>query len=114
MSLTTSELFQNFLRTSSGLRVRRASMLRAQRVLHSTPTHWLGEEYTIALPADPPNLLSVHRTFVVQLYADADIDAGRVAGRVEHVVSGQATHFSSLEALLAFLARILRGGHSAP
>jgi hypothetical protein len=32
--------------------------------------------------------LSVHRTFVVQLYAEADVQAGRVAGRIEHVVSG--------------------------
>jgi hypothetical protein len=28
-------------------------------------------------------------------------------GRVEHVVSGQVTHFRSLEALLAFMGRLL-------
>jgi hypothetical protein len=28
-------------------------------------------------------------------------------GRVEHVVSGQATHFDSLEELLAFMRRVL-------
>jgi hypothetical protein len=33
--------------------------------------------------------------------------AGRLEGRVEHVVSGQATHFASLEDLLAFMARVL-------
>jgi hypothetical protein len=64
-------------------------------------------------PTDRPNLLSVHRTFVIQLYAEADIEAGRVTGRVEHVVSGQATHFTSLEALLAFIAGILRGQHTS-
>jgi len=65
-------------------------------------------------PANRPNLVSVHRAFVVQLYVDADVEAGRVAGRVEHVVSGQATHFPSLEALLAFIASILRGDHTPP
>ena len=33
---------------------------------------------------------------------------GRLEGRVEHVVSGQATQFASLEDLLAFMARVLR------
>jgi len=39
---------------------------------------------------------------------------GRLAGRVEHVVSGQATHFASPEELLAFevSANLLYGfGH---
>jgi hypothetical protein len=34
-------------------------------------------------------------------------------GRVEHVVSGQMTHFHSLEELLAFIRRVL-AGVSAP
>jgi hypothetical protein len=46
--------------------------------------------------------------FVVQFYAETQVEAGRLAGRVEHVVSGQATHFQSLETLLAFLAHVLR------
>jgi hypothetical protein len=33
----------------------------------------------------------------------------RVVGRVVHVVSGQATHFDSLEDLLTFIDRVLRG-----
>jgi hypothetical protein len=65
-------------------------------------------------PADWPHHLSVHRAFVIQLSADTDVEAGRVAGRVEHVVSGQATHFPSLEALLAFIASILRGEYTSP
>lgn len=47
-------------------------------------------------------------TFVVQFYADVRVEGGRVAGRVEHLVSRQATTFQSLEALLAFIAQVLR------
>jgi hypothetical protein len=59
---------------------------------------------------DHPAQLSVHRAFVVQFRADTAIEHGRLAGRVEHVVSGQATDFHSLEMLLAFLAEVLRQG----
>jgi hypothetical protein len=58
--------------------------------------------------ADNPAPLSVTRAFVVQLRADTAIEQGPLAGRVEHVVSGQATDFESLETLLAFMARVLR------
>ena len=51
--------------------------------------------------------LTARRAFVVQFRAETDIEQGRVEGRVEHVVPGQATHFQSLEELLAFLARML-------
>jgi hypothetical protein len=47
--------------------------------------------------------LSVHCAFLVY----SDVAQGRVAGRVEHVVSGQATRFTSLEELLAFMAQVL-------
>jgi hypothetical protein len=52
--------------------------------------------------------LSPHYAFVVQLSAETQVEAGHLVGRVEHVVSGQAAHFHSLEALLAFLARLLK------
>jgi hypothetical protein len=52
--------------------------------------------------------LPAARAFVVQFLATAAVDAGRLEGRVEHVVSGQATHFHSLEDLLAFMACVLR------
>jgi hypothetical protein len=55
-----------------------------------------------------PVSLSVHRAFVVEFDADADVQAGRVIGRVEHVVSGRATSFQSQERLLAFMAQVLR------
>jgi hypothetical protein len=48
-------------------------------------------------PGDPPGHLSVHRAFVVQLDTCTDITGGYLTGRVEHVVSGQATQFHSLE-----------------
>jgi hypothetical protein len=51
--------------------------------------------------------------FVVQFDASVQMDVGRVAGRVEHLVSRQATTFQSLEALLAFVAQVLREVHPA-
>lgn len=62
-------------------------------------------------PTDPPpdtGLLSVQRTFVVQLVSGAD--DGRLQGRVEHVVTGRATTFRSLDTLAEFL----RGFAPAP
>jgi hypothetical protein len=36
------------------------------------------------------------------------VEQGHLAGRVEHVVSGQAADFQSLETLLTFIAQVLR------
>jgi hypothetical protein len=58
--------------------------------------------------ADNPAHLSVHWAFVVQFQSDTAIEQGHLVGRVEHVVSGQATAFQSLETLLAFIAQVLR------
>jgi hypothetical protein len=58
--------------------------------------------------------LSVHRAFVVHFRTDSDVTHGHVAGRVEHVASRQAAHFSSLEELLAFMARILATVRAPP
>jgi hypothetical protein len=51
--------------------------------------------------------LSVARAFVVQFDTHTDVERGHLAGRVEHVVSGQAIPFHSIEALLAFVAQLL-------
>jgi hypothetical protein len=59
-------------------------------------------------------LLPVQRAFVVQLYATAAVAQGQLAGRVEHVVSGQAAHFHTLDELLAFMARVLATLDTAP
>ena len=51
--------------------------------------------------------LSPHRAFVVQFREETDVEQGRFVGRVEHVVSGQAAQFASLEELVAFIGRVL-------
>ena len=58
--------------------------------------------------------LPVQRAFVVQLHAAEAVAQGQLAGRVEHVLSGQATHFHTLEELLAFMARVLAALDTAP
>ena len=55
--------------------------------------------------------LPAQRAFLVQVHAEAEVAQGRLAGRVEHVVSGQATHFASPEELLAFMAQVLQPCH---
>jgi type II secretory pathway component PulM len=52
--------------------------------------------------------LRPEHAFVVQFGPVTQVDAGPVEGRVEHLVSRQATRFQSLEALLAFVSRVLR------
>ena len=64
--------------------------------------------------AEGPAPLSVHHAFVVHFRVNSDVAQGRMAGRVEHVISGQATHFSSLEELLAFVARVLASVRAPP
>ena len=51
--------------------------------------------------------MSPYWAFVVQFRTETDVERGRVAGRVEHVVSGQASLFHSLEDLLALFAQVL-------
>jgi hypothetical protein len=46
--------------------------------------------------------------FVIQFRPGTDVGDRHVEGRVEHVVSGEATRFDSLDTLLAFFARVLR------
>ena len=60
---------------------------------------------------DQPGHLSVYRAFVVQFDTRTDIERGHLTGRVEHVVSGQAIQFHSLETLLAFMAQQLHTEH---
>ena len=58
------------------------------------------------MPKDQPSLPSA-RAFVVQFHADARPEQGDFKGRVEHLSSYTAEHFTSAEALMAFMARIL-------
>jgi hypothetical protein len=58
-------------------------------------------------PSNHPGPLSVYWAFVIQFDTHTDFARGHLAGRVEHVVSGQAADFQSLEVLLAFIAQVL-------
>jgi hypothetical protein len=51
--------------------------------------------------------LPAKRAFVVQVHADAKVEQGQWQGRVEHLVSFQATPFQSLEELLTFIVKVL-------
>ena len=62
---------------------------------HASPVH--------ALPAP----LSPHWAFVVQLREGTALTPGGMRGRVEHIVSGQATLFTSLGEVRAFMERVL-------
>ena len=50
----------------------------------------------------------MYRAFVVQVSDEYD-SATRFLGRIEHVRSGEAVHFGSLDEFLIFLASALRG-----
>jgi hypothetical protein len=54
---------------------------------------------------DEARPLPVQRGFAAQLHAAADVTQGQWMGRIEHVMSGWATHFQSLDELAAFIAQ---------
>jgi hypothetical protein len=58
---------------------------------------------TLQLPAP----LSPHWAFVVQVRQGSRFTPDALHGRVEHIVSGQATTFASLAELLAFMEKVL-------
>ena len=60
---------------------------------------------------DQPSL-PTNRAFVVQLYAESKIEKGQFKGRVQHIASGQATRFSTMKALKAFMRCVLTAGRS--
>ena len=53
-------------------------------------------------------VLPRERAFVVQWSAQAALTPEGFQGRVEHVASGQATHFHTVAECLVFMARVLR------
>jgi hypothetical protein len=65
-------------------------------------------------PPKDESPLSPYRAFVVQFRAETDLGHRHCAGRVEHVVSGRATHFASLEELLAFMTWVLTTVRTPP
>jgi hypothetical protein len=73
----------------------------------------------LAPPAAPRAPLPAERAFVVQLRADADPAHGVVRGRIEHLTSGAAAVFESVEQLLACMCEAMRrvgagASHGAP
>ena len=64
--------------------------------------------------ATPDAPLSPHWAFVVQLREGTALTPQGVRGRVEHIVSGQATRFASLAELWAFMQRVLTSLDTAP
>jgi hypothetical protein len=44
---------------------------------------------------------------VVQVHTDAMVEQGHVWGRVEHIVSGRATYFQTMEELVQFIEQVL-------
>ncbi len=54
-----------------------------------------------------PAPLSPHWAFVMQLRTGTPLSAEHLQGRIEHLVSGQATTFASLEEVRAFIERVL-------
>jgi hypothetical protein len=61
-------------------------------------------------PVSESAALSPDRAFVVEFAAAGGAGADRLSGRVEHVLSGQATRFASTGELLEFVHGVLRSG----
>jgi hypothetical protein len=59
-------------------------------------------------PLEQHPLFAPAQAFVVQFRRETVVDTGRIAGRVEHVVSGKAARFQSLDELMAFMTEVLR------
>lgn len=56
----------------------------------------------------PQGPFPIQHAFVVQFAAETPLDATGMTGRVEHLVSGRATRFESMEALVAFMMERLQ------
>jgi hypothetical protein len=64
--------------------------------------------------SSPSPLFPANRAFVVQFQEPAEDTTLLEHGRVEHLVSGQATRFASLDELLRFISRILTEIQESP
>lgn len=73
-----------------------------------------GRERGMAQESERPAPLAAGHAFVVQFRTDTDVQQGQITGRVEHIISGQASHFTSLDDLLAFIDRVLGEIHRGP
>jgi hypothetical protein len=57
--------------------------------------------------AEAARPLPAQRAFVVQFSAQTNVELGRFAGRVEHVVSGHARRFQTMDELVGCLVQML-------
>ena len=57
--------------------------------------------------------LTPERAFVLQLRRDSALDDSTLQGRIEHVVSGKALDFASLQEAVEFMRRVLADGTAA-
>jgi len=57
---------------------------------------------------------SMLRAFVVQFDANVNIRARRIAGRAEHVWTGEVAHFTSLDELMRFVEDRIEADRSVP
>jgi hypothetical protein len=65
------------------------------------------EVSAVSPTAVPTHTACKSSSFVVHFHVNSEVVQGQLAGRVEHIVSGQAVHFASLEELLAFIGQVL-------
>jgi len=61
----------------------------------------------MTLAAEVARSLPARRAFVVQFSAQTQVELGWFAGRVEHVVSGHARRFQTLDELVGCLVQML-------
>jgi hypothetical protein len=90
-----------------GGRKRPPQTLHQIRILNGHYPFEEGANRPVALMPKLRPSLPADQAFVVQVHVDAEVGKGRFFGRTEHIVSGQATHFDSVEALVAFITRVL-------
>jgi hypothetical protein len=64
-------------------------------------------DISASVSAPLPAPLSPQWAFVVQLRQGTALTPDSIHGRIEHLVSGKATTFQSLEEARAFMARVL-------
>jgi len=64
-------------------------------------------ESSLPTPSSFPAPLSPQWAFVVQLRYGTALTPEGMQGRIEHIVSGQAATFSSLEEALTFMEQVL-------
>jgi hypothetical protein len=69
----------------------------------------LAQGMQVQTPGPDLDTLSIHRSFVVRIYPDPGLPGGRLRGLVEHVVSGEASEFQSIDDLLRFIRHVLAG-----